>query len=61
MAGRNEVVGTSRQDPLRDAQSQRSAQQSLARRRTLEQACSFPEKSRATKDGTSTTLTQLPP
>ena len=61
MAGRSKVVGTSRQDPPRDAQSQRSAQQGLVRHLTLEQACSFPKKGRATMDGTSTTLTQLPP
>jgi len=61
MAGRSKVVRTSRQDPPRDAQSQRSAQQGLVRHLTLEQACSFPKKGRTTKDGTSTTLTQLPP
>jgi len=36
VAGRRESVGTSRQDPPRDAQSQRSGQQGATRRLTLE-------------------------
>jgi len=42
MAGCSKVVGTSRQDPPRDAQSQRSAQQGFVRHLTLEQIFSFP-------------------
>ena len=58
MVGSSEVVETSRQDLPRDIQSQRSAQQGFKRRLTLEQACSFLKKGRATEDGTSTTLTR---
>ena len=59
MAGNNKEVETSHQDTPLDAQSQRSAHQGFEWHLTLEQACSFPEKSRAMKDGTSTTLTRL--
>ena len=58
VAGRRELAGTSRQDPPRDVQSQRSAQRGFEWYSTLEQTRSFPEKGRATEDGTSTTLTR---
>ena len=58
VAGRSKVVGTSRQHPSRDVQSQHSAQQGFKWYPTLEQTRSFPEKGRATEDGTSTTLTR---
>jgi len=47
--------------PPRDVQSQRSIQQGFARHLTLERARTIQEKSRAIKDGTSTTLTRLQP
>ena len=55
-AEHSETVGTSRHDPPRGAQSQRTDQQGLAWRRTLERTRSFPKKSQAVKDNTSTTL-----
>ena len=61
MAGRSKTDGTSCHDPSRDAQSQRSNQQGFARHRTLERTCSFPKKSQAVKDSTTTTLPRLQP
>jgi hypothetical protein len=55
-AEHSETVGTSRHDPPRGAQSQRTDQQGLAWRRTLERTRSFPKKSQAVKDNTSNTL-----
>jgi len=48
----------SRQDLPQDIESQRSAQRDFKWYSTLEQARSFPQKGRATEDGTSTTLTR---
>ena len=61
MTGRSKADGTSRHDPPRDAQSQRSNQQGFTRRQTLEQAHSFPKKGQAVKDSAPTTLTRLKP
>jgi len=61
MAEHSETVGTSCHGPPRGAQSQRADQRGLVRHRSLERTRSFPKKSQAMKDSTSTTLTQLLP